>query len=97
MNRQIGMTQDEKRAALAYARELLVTADQLLRIPATGEEIDKTVDQYSKVLIEMAVWEVGSVVEVADAEFHPGWGKDPRNPSGDPNRPTGFVPDADAD
>ena len=91
------MTRNEKRETLAFARELLVTAEQLRGIPVIPDEIDDEVQECRKQLIQEAVFALGFIYEVADAEFQRKWSKDPRNPDADSTKPTGFVPDDDED
>ena len=93
MTKSVGMTQAEKRETLAYASELLYTAEQLSRLTAMQDKIDEEVQECRKQLILEALFALGSIYQVADAEIQPGWTKDRRNPYTDPSKPTGFVPD----
>lgn len=90
MSKQIGMTQNQKRVNLEQAAELLRVAKQLSDLPTIQEDIDVVVKEYRNGLVELALEELGYVIEVADAEIQPQWSMDPRNPAVDTRKRLGF-------
>ena len=91
MTEPLGMTYEEKQVNIMRASELLHVAKQLGDLPAIQDDLDSTITDYRNGLVEMALYELMFVIEVADAEDQQTWSRDPRNPSADLRKRLGFT------